>query len=152
MRRTGARLLLAAVAMLCTADPAGAQYALPGALGTALEDSGRAQASATVENRRSMPHVPDVVPLLPDSVPYRSRSRYVITGTLIGLSAGLTVALISRSRGDCDCFPGPTALTVGGALLGAGVGALGGLLVHAMIKAADRERAEASRPRGSPAR
>lgn len=133
------RVAVCAAAMMCTARPISAQYALPDALHRAD------QASVFQPDRAVVQPFPLKFPTTADSVPYRSRRKYVMTGTLVGLSAGLTVGLISRSRAKCDCFPGKNSIAVSGALLGAGVGALGGLLIHAMITKADEQRAATAR-------
>jgi hypothetical protein len=133
------RVAVCAAAMMCTARPISAQYALPDALHRANQESFVRTERAVVQPFSLM------FPTTADSLPYRSRRKYVITGTLVGLSAGLTVGLISQSRSKCDCLPGKNSIAVGGALLGAGVGALGGLLIHAMITKADEQRAATAR-------
>ena len=110
------RLLVCAAAVMCTARPVSAQYALPDALHRTD------QGSVAQPDRALVQPFPLTFPTSADSLPHRSRRKYVMTGTLIGFSAGLTVGLIARSRAGCDCFPGKNSIAISGALLGAGPG------------------------------
>ncbi|HET6681617.1 MAG TPA: hypothetical protein VFG84_10490 [Gemmatimonadaceae bacterium] len=140
------RLVVCAATIMCTARPVIGQYVLPDALHRADQES------VAQSDRALVQLFPLMIPTTADSLPYRSRRKYVMTGTLVGLSAGLTIGLISRSRAKCDCFPGKNSIAVSGALLGAGVGALGGLLIHAMITKVDEQRAAAARVPSRPDR
>ena len=71
------------------------------------------------------------VPRQPAARP--QRTRYVLVGTAVGAGLGLAVGLVARrNASNCNgCVPPVSFIPVAGTIVGAAVGSLGGLLVHA---------------------